>query len=124
MTDVIKQEDVATYAEITREKLDQLCILAQLELTEEEAQKAVVDMKKTFDYFGQIKKAVVGMEADTIFGAEADANSDLVVDEPLSPHEDSKGDYNTTVVRNCGSDILESNAPAWQNDMLVVPKTF
>lgn len=108
MTDEIKLKHPTNETEITREKVDQLCILAQLELTEEEAQKAVVDMKKTLDYLSQIEKAVVETESDpTSFFQEV-----------------LKEDTGTVVACNCGVELLESNAPAWQNGMLVVPKTF
>lgn len=108
MTDEIKLKHPTNETEITREKVDQLCILAQLELTEEEVQKAVVDMKKTLDYFGQIENAVVEVENN-----------------PNSfSHEVSEEESGAVVANNCGVELLESNAPAWQNGMLVVPKTF
>lgn len=109
MTDDMKSSNIGQNLEITRDTIEQICILAQLELTEEETENAVVDMKKILDYFSQIEKAVENGKEETAAYIESDEG--LLREDVLK-------------MSTAGIDLLKSNAPAWQKDMLVVPKTF
>lgn len=118
MTDAMKSSNIGQNLEITRDTIEQIFILAQLELTEEETENAVVDMKKILDYFSQIETAVENAKEETAVESG--------IEETEAYMESDEGLLREDVLRTspADADLLKSNAPAWQKDMLVVPKTF
>lgn len=95
--------------EITQETIEKLEILAQLELTDEERQQAVGNLKQVVDYFSQIGEAQTnGIEpVSCVHMTSAPLRKD-VPKEPDSGYQSGMTD----------------NAPILQDNMIVVPRSF
>lgn len=92
---------------IDDETIDYVGILAKLDLSEEEKQKAKVDMSRMLDYFDKLG------ELDT---------SDV---EPMSHIFPVQNVFREDVVTNGDdSENILKNAPGQKDNMFQVPKTF
>lgn len=95
--------------EITKETIEKLEILAQLELTDEERQQAVGNLNQITDYFSQISRAQTnGVEPVSHMHM---ACAPLRQDEPMPPD-------------NAYQSGMTNNAPALQDNMIIVPRSF
>lgn len=93
--------------QISDETIDYVAILAQLELTGEEREKAKQDMGRMLDYIDKLN------ELDT---SET---------EPMSHVSSGENIFREDVVTNedCSQALLE-NAPEQKDNMFAVPRTF
>ena len=95
--------------EITSDMIEKLEILAQLELTEAERQQAVGNLNQIVDYFSQIGRVQTnGVEPVSCVHM---TSAPLRKDVPKEPDSE----YSTG---------MTDNAPALQDNMIVVPRSF
>ena len=95
--------------EITTETIEKLEILAQMEISDEEKEQAVRNLKQIVDYFSQIGEARTnGIEPVSCVHTKY---APLRVDVPKEPDIEFRSG-------------MTDNAPALQDHMIVVPRSF